>query len=79
MEVEPHSGSFWLGEWYVVMGETIGKVEAGVAGNQVSGGVELIDHARPLTIALSPRIWLWRGKRHRGSGEAGSSLAPRLR
>ena len=38
-------------------GETVGKVairvEAVVVGNQVSGGVELTDHARPLTIALS--------------------------
>ena len=39
------------------MGETVGElaimVEAVGAGYQVSGGVELIDHARPLTIALS--------------------------
>ena len=28
------------------------RVDAGVVGNQVSGGVELTDHARPLTIAL---------------------------
>ena len=57
MEVEQRPDSFLPGEWYVVMGETIGnvaiRVEAVVAGNQVSGGVELIDHARPLTIALS--------------------------
>ena len=57
MEAEPCSDSFLPGEWYVVMGETVGKVairvEAVVAGNQVSGGVELLDHARPLTIALS--------------------------
>ena len=29
MEVEPRSDSFWLGEWYVVMGETIGKWPSG--------------------------------------------------
>ena len=51
-------------------------------GDQVAGGVELTDHARPLMMRCpggSPRIWRLHGGRRRGSEEVGSSPALRHR